>query len=1033
MSSPRKLSALVAGAALAASGLAITADTASANPAGTGLVISEVYGGGGNAGAARTHDFIELYNPTGATISVNNWSVQYRSATGTTAQVTALSGDIPAGAHYLVQEASTAAVGAPLPAPDATGAIAMAAGAGVVILRSNTTPFNTVQGDLAGNPDVVDVVGYGTTATTFETANTGVNLTATTSAQRGATGSDTDHNANDFSEAAPDPQNRGVVTPPPTIVDATIAEVQGTGFSSPYAGLANTFVRTRGVVTATYPAGGFSSFVIQTEGTGAGADATPGASDGLWVRQASGTVAVQIGDFVEVTAPVEENFGLTRLAYNPANSDQALQVLTDTHGPVVPLVGNYPTTNAGREAHEGELLDVSGQHFTVTDNFATNQFAEIGLATGDKPLIHPLDVGTPGSPEAAAVAADNAERAVTLDDGASTNYLSGANQDVPLPWLTPDNPIRVGSLGTFHQPVILDFQFGVWRFQPTQRVTDDGSAVVSFANTRGADLKPEPVGGDLKLATFNVLNYFNTTGEAFVAGAPGRSCTYFNDRDGDPVTDNNCTPDGPRGAAEDEDLQRQQAKIVAAINTMDADIVSLEEIENSVKLGEPRDDALNALVDALNAGKPTPRWAFVPSPDPSELPPTADQDVIRTAFIYNPATVAPVGTSDVLADDPNFANAREPLAQAFKPAGNADDDAFAVIVNHFKSKGDSNPPQSGNDNADTGNGAGAFNGDRTRMAHSLVDFADDFSTSRGLEKVYLTGDFNAYNHEDPLEVLYDAGYSGIESDTPDEATYSFDGLYGSLDHVLANDAAFADVTGADIWNINSVESVAFEYSRKNYNVTDFYQPNLFRASDHNPEIVGIDVPEAPPAATTVTGTADDVPYGQEGTVEVQVHSTNPTGGTVEVRDGARVLGSSAVAEDGSATVTLPARSLSVGSHQLTLAYSGDAANEPSTGTVTVTVVKATPTMVVDVDPDRVTTKTPVRLNVSLTAPGQTVTGWVWVHSDDDDQLRQLSNGRVVFDLGRFTKAGDETVWVTYFGNDTTEPVVTKVVIRVNKK
>ncbi|MET0523240.1 MAG: lamin tail domain-containing protein, partial [Nocardioides sp.] len=87
----RKIPALAAGLALASSGLAVTtATTASANPAGTGLVISEVYGGGGNSGAVYTNDFIELYNPTAAAIDVTGWSVQYRSATGTSAQVTPL-------------------------------------------------------------------------------------------------------------------------------------------------------------------------------------------------------------------------------------------------------------------------------------------------------------------------------------------------------------------------------------------------------------------------------------------------------------------------------------------------------------------------------------------------------------------------------------------------------------------------------------------------------------------------------------------------------------------------------------------------------------------------------------------------------------------------------------------------------------------------------------------------------------------------------------------------------------------------------
>jgi predicted extracellular nuclease len=1032
MSLSRTAPALVAGLALATSGLAVTtATTASANPAGTGLVISEVYGGGGNSGATLTNDFIELYNPTGAAISVNGWSVQYRSSTGTTAQVTSLTGSVPAGGHYLVQQAAGTGGTTPLPTADAIGTIAMSASSGVVLLVPNTTGVST-QGDLAGSMEVVDAVGYGTAATTFEDANTGANLTSTTAATRNASGTDTDHNANDFSEVAPDPQNSSSGPPPEvTIVDATIAEIQGTGAASPFAGVPNTYVRTRGVVTAAYPSGGFFSFVIQTEGTGGGSDATPGASDGIWVRQTSGAIEVEIGDFVEVVAPVQENFTLTRLSYDPADEDQALTELADPHTDPVPLVGDFPTTDAEREAHEGELLDVTGQSFTVTDNFDTNRFAEIGLATGDRPLIHPLDVGAPGSPEADAVAADNEARAVTLDDGSSANYTTGSAADLPVPWLSPTNPIRVGSQATLHAPVILDFQFNVWRFQPTQRVTDEGAHVATFENTRSEDLAPQPLGGDLKLATFNVLNYFNTTGADYEAA--GGECTFFEDRDGDPVTNDDCGPTGPRGAAEDEDLERQQAKIVAAINTMDADIVSLEEIENSVVLGEPRDDALAALVAALNADAGSTRWAYVPSPDAAELPPVGSQDVIRTAFIYNPDTVEAVGGSDVLEDDPDFSNAREPLAQAFKAAGADDDTAFAVVVNHFKSKGNSTPPQTGNDNEDTGNGAGAFNGDRTRQAESLVAFADAFATSRGIDKVFLAGDFNSYSQEDPMQVLYDAGYTGIESDTEGEATYSFDGLYGSLDHVLANDAAFADVTGADIWNINSVESVAFEYSRHNNNVTDFYAPDVFRASDHNPEIVGIDVPDAEPVATTVTATADEVPYGTAGEVEVDVESANATSGTVEVRDGSNVLGTASVAEDGTATVTLPPRSLPVGTHTLTVAYSGDAANEPSTGTVTVRVVKAEPTMTVDVDPDRVTTKTPVELSVTLAAPGQTVTGWVGVLFDGHSQVRQLRDGGVEFDLGRFKKAGVYDVWVIYAGSDTAEPVLKQVEIRVVKK
>ena len=96
-------------------------------------------------------------------------------------------------------------------------------------------------------------------------------------------------------------------------------------------------------------------------------------------------------------------------------------------------------------------------------------------------------------------------------------------------------------------------------------------------------------------------------------------------------------PNGPRGAANDANLVRQRDKIVAAINTADADIVSLEELENSVHFGKPRDFAIDALVTALNADAGAGTWAAVPSPVAGDLPPLSEQDVIRNGFIYKPA------------------------------------------------------------------------------------------------------------------------------------------------------------------------------------------------------------------------------------------------------------------------------------------------------------------------------------------------------------------------------------------------------------
>ena len=1003
----RKRAAVGLTLALAATGL--TAPLASANPAGTGLVISEVYGGGGNSGATYTHDFIELHNPTGAAISVDGWSVQYRSATGTGAgAVTPLTGTVPAGGHYLVQEAAGTGGTAALPTPDATGTIAMGGTGGQVWLSTGTAALTPPAGHVSAPAGctagcIVDFVGASSAATSFETAKLTTSPSNTTAATRNATGADTDNNSADFVTAAPDPQNSSTPEPPPPPADpteATIAEIQGTGDASPLAGAT---VITRGVVTAAYPTGGLNGFYLQTDGTGGATDATPGASDAVFVYGSGAAGAVAPGDFVEVTGEVSEYAGTTEIT---AAADDVTP-LTETPAGVTALATAYPTTSQAREAHEGELLAPTDT-FTVTNTYATNQYAEIGLATGDKPLVQPTEVADAQDDAAiAAVVADNAARAVALDDGASVNYLSAANQGIALPWLSKANPVRVGAAATLTAPVILEYRNNTWKFQPTTRVTDEGSDVATFENTRTA--APEEVGGDLTLATFNVLNYFNTTGVDYVAA--GGTCTYYADRTGDPVTNRDCGSTGPRGAAEAEDLARQQDKIVAAVNALDADVVSLEEIENSVALGETdRDDALSTLVDALNAAAGTDRWAFAPSPDASNLPPTSEQDVIRTAFIYDPATIDLVGESKVLLGSAAFGNAREPLAQAFKADGTDDAQAFAVIVNHFKSKGSGTPDPDGQGNATV---------DRVAQAEALGTFAHSFATERGTDKVFLTGDFNSYTMEDPMQVLYDDGYTAIKSDTAQEWTYSFSGLSGSLDHVLASPAALELVRGADIWGINSGESVAFEYSRHNYNVTDFYEPNVFRASDHDPEVVGIAIPAMPVSrTTTVTATAPTMAYGTAGTVTAQVTSDAPATGTVEVLEGGVLLGSAELV-DGTAEVTVPGDALRPGTYTLTVRYLGDAQHDPSQTTVPLTVSKAksrpvaTPAVTeLQVKKDTTT------IDVTVVADGVTPTGYVLlVENGVIISAAILSNGRASLPIGPYDATGTRTFEVRYLGSD----------------
>jgi len=269
---------------------------------------------------------------------------------------------------------------------------------------------------------------------------------------------------------------------------------------------------------------------------------------------------------------------------------------------------------------------------------------------------------------------------------------------------------------------------------------------------------------------------------------------------------------GPRGAATDASFARQQSKIVTGINRLGASIVTLEEVENSAWFNEPRDTAVAGLVAALNAAAGISVWAYVPSPPADRLPPLTQQDVIRTALIYKPAAVSPVGASTVLLGDADpgepFSIARERVAQGFKKTGASDSDAFLVVVNRFKSKG-SGPALFPGDAEDTSSPAadqGAFNATRVREAQDLNAFAALSAEALGTNRVFLTGDFNAYTHEDPMETLYAAGYTDLGSALdPSEHTYVFDSLSGSLDHVLANTAARQLVTGVDVWQINAQE------------------------------------------------------------------------------------------------------------------------------------------------------------------------------------------------------------------------------------
>jgi uncharacterized protein len=591
-----------------------------------------------------------------------------------------------------------------------------------------------------------------------------------------------------------------LVTPCDTSSTQEIGAVQGEGATTPFEGEQ---VAVRGIVVGDVP--GLSGFYLQD----VDGDGNPDTSDGIFVESG---IAVGLGDIVAVQGGARENFDQTQIT-----SREDVEVCED--GTEADLPGpaalDLPATDAEREPLEGMLV-APDTGLVVSEVFALTRFGELMLAA-DSVLVQPTEVARPGTPAAAVVAEDNALRRIVLDDGSNASR-SATNR----PYLSPETPVRVGDTLTFTAPTVLGYGFSNWRLQPA-----DGTPEGTFAGQNSRPEAPDQVGGDVQIGAFNVLNYFISFG-----------------------------PES-RGAPNQEELEEQADKIVPAILGLDADVVTLMEIEDTDSTGHSPGDADGALADLvsrLDAAEGSEVWSYVPLP--RELY-AVDRDVIRSAIIYRDDVVQTVGASVGLVDESVWFNAREPQAQTFVKDG----DAFTVVANHFKSKSDSTPPQAGNDNADTGQGA--FNGDRTRQAASLAAFADTLREGPGGDDVVLMGDFNAYTLEDPIVDLAEDGYADLgEEFDPGRYSYVFNSLSGSLDHALATAALEDKVTGLAHWNINAVESFSYQYDGD----PALYAASPYRSSDHDPLVLGIDLQErCQGLVPTITGTpGNDVLRGTNG-------------------------------------------------------------------------------------------------------------------------------------------------------------------------
>lgn len=882
----------------------------------SGVVISQVYGGNGNS---YSRDYVELFNASSAPVSIDGWSIQYSSATGTglfsANGITTLSGTLQAGQYYLVALAPTAA-GAALPTVDIAGNTATnlsGTNGKVVLVSTNTglacngssTPCNATQ-----SSQIVDLLGYGT-ANFFE-GSAAPALTSTSALFRLAGGcTDTDNNAANFAIGTPAPRNSSsplspcggsvinqpIVTSCPalsinvgqsgsvilsasdadsvvnnaTITSTAVAginlgtlsaaavdgetatvslnvgnsvvagtypvtvnftnneaqsasctvnmsvqapagitriyDIQGSALGvasvSPINGQS---VVTEGIVTAKLP--GISGFYLQDE-TG---DGNPTTSDGMFVFGSAALASVNVGDKIRLNANVTEFNTVTELV-SPSN----IQVLS-TGNPVVPTDISLPEITEGDlEAYEGMLVRIISP-MTASQNFFQGRYGQVTLSANGR-LIKPTNIFEAGSSNGISLTDENARRRIILDDGSS------AQNPNPIPFIGVDNTLRAGDVaqtitGVIDHGLITNNSAGPRDYKIHTTIPP------VFSRENGRTGIPASVGGNIKVASFNVLNYFTTFVDGTnSAGQSGQGCSL-----GGSVSASNC-----RGANNATEFTRQRNKIINAISAINADVVGLMEIQNNGAV------AVQNLVDGLNAKMGANTYARVNDPATG-----MGDDAIKVAMIYKPSKLSLFGAS---LSDTDSINSRPTLAQTFVASNG---EKFSVLVNHFKSKGSCPSTSASTDpDQDQGDGQGCWNDLRTQQATRLANsFIPQVQAAASDTDVIVIGDLNAYGKEDPILTLSNAGFVDQVARFNGQAGYSyvFDGEAGYLDHALANASMSAQITATTHWNINADEPSVIDYNTE-FKPQDLYTDAPYRSSDHDPVVIGLNLTK------TINGTA----------------------------------------------------------------------------------------------------------------------------------------------------------------------------------
>jgi hypothetical protein len=326
------------------------------------------------------------------------------------------------------------------------------------------------------------------------------------------------------------------------------------------------------------------------------------------------------------------------------------------------------------------------------------------------------------------------------------------------------------------------------------------------------------VGGRLTVASLNALNYFLTLddGRNDICGADqAQEC---------------------RGADTPEEFERQRAKLLETLIGLDADVIGLNEVENT-----PGVEPLADLVDGLNAHYGPDTYAYVETG-------VAGPDAIKVGLIYRATEVTQIGETAVL-DSPAFldpnglgeAKNRAAVAASFLEKGTGE--KFTVVVNHLKSKG------SGCGVGDDDPYQGSCNLTRTLAAEALADWLAGFPTDSKDTDILIIGDLNSYDHEDPIGALAAVGYTDLVGLFGGEFAYSyvFDGQFGYLDYAMANESLESQVTGATVWHVNADEPDILDYdtSFKSDTQDALFAVNPYRSSDHDPVLVGLALDQKP--------------------------------------------------------------------------------------------------------------------------------------------------------------------------------------------